>query len=146
MASISENIELNLTYLGITGVEAFQLAPDRIWAWDLDDELITHIKEHPEHWMTDRLDPLHGSSMRANYREKAIPSMQCVEHAISQVNHPNVPCPTFWEIDFDEECPDNPITITEHLGVCVIHAIRHSKTDQTEIFKGLLKRYELESV
>lgn len=140
MATITENIDRNLKALGIGGVQIYQTAPDRVWAWDLNGELEAHCKNHSEHWMADHFDLLHGASMRANYREKADPSMQCVEHAISQVNHPNLPRTAIWEIDFDEECPRTPITIVEHLGICVIHAVRHSTTDQNEISLGLDKR------
>ena len=139
--TITDNVERNLKALGIEGVVIYQTEPDRLFVWDTLGQLEAHCKNHPEHWMSDNLDPLHGASMRANYREKATPSMQCVEHAISQINHPNLPRPNIWEVDFDEECPRTPITIVEHLGVCVIHAIRHTKTNQDNISAGLDKRY-----
>jgi hypothetical protein len=144
--SIADNIFRNLRELGIDGVVVYQAQPDRLFVWDMLGQLEAHCKAHKEHWMADHLDPLHGGSARANYREKATPSMQCVKHAISQINHPNLPRPEIWEVDFDEVCPRTPITIIEHLDTCIIHAIRGSKTDQNEISKGLDKRYPKEQI
>jgi hypothetical protein len=143
--TISDNILRNLKELGVNGVEPFETRPDRLFCWDLLGELEAHFHAHPEHWLADHLDPLHGASMRENWREKATPSMQCVKHAISQVNHPHLPDDAFWEIDFDEQAPTNPAYLAEHLGVCIVHAIRHSTTDENAISAGLDKRYAKES-
>lgn len=144
MATIWENIERLLRFRDIRGVTPIEYRPDRVFAWDMFGELEADCRRDTAHWMSDVLDPLHGALL-GNFRERAIPSLQVCIHPISQINHPNLPRTSFCEIDFDEEAPTNPVTLTEHLGICIIHAIRHSTTNEDDIYRGLEKRLGMEA-
>lgn len=140
MATIRENVELVLKHLGIEGVKIVDELPDRVNALDTLGQLRKHIAEHPEHWLHDAWDPLHGH-ISASYRERARPSMQVCLHPISQINPNHPPETEYDEIDVDFAPPDTPLDFLRHTKEVLDNAITRRKTDQNEVAVLLAARF-----
>jgi len=136
--TITDNVERNLTALGIQGIDIFETRPDRVFAWDHMADMAVECLINREHWMLDKWDPLHGKSTRESFREKTRPSMQVCFHAC--VNEENG-ARYFVEIDFDEAPPSNPITILIHGKECLVNALTGHLTDQDDIARRLDERF-----
>lgn len=144
--NIETNIHRVLEWLRIEGVSRIAdapILPDRIFCWDTLGELRRHIEKHPEHWSHDKWDPLHGKSERNSWRERTKPSMQVCEHVISQINHPNLPFPIYYELDLDQAPPSSFLGFLDHSKEVLENLALQRTTDQDDMSKRLDDRLKV---
>lgn len=139
--SISINVKLILLHLGISGVVILEELPDRVRAIDTLGQLQRHIDEHPEHWMQDAFDPLHGR-ISGSWREHARPSLQRCTHPISRINPNHPPEDHYDELDVDFSPPDSPINFLRHSAEVGYNFITREKTNQVEVARLLAERFK----
>lgn len=140
MATIKENVQTVLLALGIQGVKIVDEFPDRVNALDTLGQLRQHIRDHPEHWMQDGWDPLHGK-ITASFREKARPSLQVCLHPISWINPNHPPEHEYDELDVDFSPPDSPLDFLRHTLEVGDNFIRQRKTNEDEVGRLLAERF-----
>jgi len=134
------NIEAVLRTLGVRGVVITREEEDRVYGWDTEGRLLSHVVLHD--WRVDSdfiARHHHGESVAAAYREPhAAPALQVCIHRIPPQEQDGYEYFVEIDLDFHAPNPRRPDSLLRHGFEVVRNAVMDSKTDQREIARRLL--------